>query len=331
MKHLLSILLIACVCVGSFAQTPYDSFAPETSRPMLELPEPEPSPDTLFCAIVADMSNQPLLLVDVSSREIMATAPITDDLRKWLSVDPLSDKYPNISPYAYAAWNPIKYVDPDGRDIYTFDSDGNFTGNIIKQEGDHIGRIYFSDDNYLDFTFNDQADAQRICTPFSDKYFSFSGKIDDNAITHVSFISDKQISNVLPLKDFKYLGMLDFWAGAGGGKIGALSYACGGIASLLYAGMESRGGKLDFVNDGLIQNDANALFLPRDGMNVGYNSFDFGNYLWGQSMQRLNIPLGISLFGANVDNLLNQRSWQLDSYADQQAIRNGYIFKIIGK
>ena len=32
----------------------------------------------------------------------------------WLSVDPLADKYPNISPYAYAAWNPIKYVDPDG-------------------------------------------------------------------------------------------------------------------------------------------------------------------------------------------------------------------------
>ena len=117
MKHLLSILFLACVCVGSFAQTPYDSFAPETSRPMLELPEPEPSPDTLFCAMVADMSNQTLLLVDVSSREIIATAPITDDLRKWLSVDPLSDKYPGISPYAYAAWNPIKYVDPDGREV----------------------------------------------------------------------------------------------------------------------------------------------------------------------------------------------------------------------
>ena len=35
----------------------------------------------------------------------------------WLSVDPLSDKYPQISPYAYCGWNPIKYVDPDGRKI----------------------------------------------------------------------------------------------------------------------------------------------------------------------------------------------------------------------
>ena len=32
----------------------------------------------------------------------------------WLSVDPLADKYPNISPYAYCVWSPIKNVDPNG-------------------------------------------------------------------------------------------------------------------------------------------------------------------------------------------------------------------------
>ena len=32
----------------------------------------------------------------------------------WLSVDPMADKYPSISPYAYCAWNPIKLVDPNG-------------------------------------------------------------------------------------------------------------------------------------------------------------------------------------------------------------------------
>ena len=35
----------------------------------------------------------------------------------WLSVDPMSDNYPSISPYAYCAWNPVKLVDPDGREI----------------------------------------------------------------------------------------------------------------------------------------------------------------------------------------------------------------------
>ena len=35
----------------------------------------------------------------------------------WLSVDPMSDKYPSISPYAYCAWNPVKLVDPNGDTI----------------------------------------------------------------------------------------------------------------------------------------------------------------------------------------------------------------------
>ena len=36
----------------------------------------------------------------------------------WLSVDPMADKYPSISPYAYCAWNPVKLVGPDGRKIW---------------------------------------------------------------------------------------------------------------------------------------------------------------------------------------------------------------------
>ena len=35
----------------------------------------------------------------------------------WLSVDPMSDKYPSISPYAYCACNSAKLVDPDGREV----------------------------------------------------------------------------------------------------------------------------------------------------------------------------------------------------------------------
>ena len=42
----------------------------------------------------------------------------------FLSVDPMSDKYPNISPYAYCAWNPVKYLDPDGRTIWLGEYDG---------------------------------------------------------------------------------------------------------------------------------------------------------------------------------------------------------------
>ena len=43
----------------------------------------------------------------------------------WLSVDPMADKYPSISPYAYCAWNPVKLVDPDGRDVWEVDKNGH--------------------------------------------------------------------------------------------------------------------------------------------------------------------------------------------------------------
>ncbi len=35
-------------------------------------------------------------------------------LTGWLSVDPMADKYPSISPYNYCMWNPVKLVDPEG-------------------------------------------------------------------------------------------------------------------------------------------------------------------------------------------------------------------------
>lgn len=36
---------------------------------------------------------------------------------RWLSIDPLARKYPQLSPYIYAANNPLIYIDVDGRDI----------------------------------------------------------------------------------------------------------------------------------------------------------------------------------------------------------------------
>ena len=43
----------------------------------------------------------------------------------WLSVDPMADKYPSISPYAYCAWNPVKLVDPNGREVYLVGEQSN--------------------------------------------------------------------------------------------------------------------------------------------------------------------------------------------------------------
>ena len=38
-------------------------------------------------------------------------------LGRWFAQDPLSEKYYGISPYAFCAGNPVKYLDPDGESI----------------------------------------------------------------------------------------------------------------------------------------------------------------------------------------------------------------------
>jgi RHS repeat-associated protein len=63
---------------------------------------------------------------------------------RWLSIDPLARKYPQVSPYVYCLDNPIIYVDPDGCEIkYVLrDNNGSVTqvlkysnGNFLHADG----------------------------------------------------------------------------------------------------------------------------------------------------------------------------------------------------
>lgn len=39
---------------------------------------------------------------------------------RWTTMDPLCEKYYNVSPYVYCLNNPLKYVDPDGKKVYLY-------------------------------------------------------------------------------------------------------------------------------------------------------------------------------------------------------------------
>jgi len=67
----------------------------------------------------------------------------TPEVSVWLSVDPLADKYPSMSPFMYCAGNPLKYVDPDGMrlDKY-YDSDGNLLLDTKKGNSEYVVKTY---------------------------------------------------------------------------------------------------------------------------------------------------------------------------------------------
>ena len=61
------------------------------------------------------------------------------DLSIWLSVDPMSDKYPSLSPYVYCANNPIKLVDPNGEEVGDYYS---FNGTYLGSDGKNDNKVY---------------------------------------------------------------------------------------------------------------------------------------------------------------------------------------------
>ena len=94
----------------------------------------------------------------------------------FLSVDPMSDKYPSISPYAYCAWNPVKLVDPMGDSLKLVGSDE------CKQ---HALSQMQSKTNNLTFSCNDDGTVSYSGSPKT-KMEEYMASILDNDNIHIN-------------------------------------------------------------------------------------------------------------------------------------------------
>ncbi len=108
----------------------------------------------------------------------------SSDLSLWLSVDPMSGKYPSLSPYVYCADNPVKLVDPNGEEIWLIGEDGSrikYTQGMIYdgQDKSIIGKV-----NTLN-QINSTRGGKKLLGELtsSDNVYSITDNLDNNYST----------------------------------------------------------------------------------------------------------------------------------------------------
>lgn len=119
MKKLLFIFSLHCA-TSIFAQTPFDSF--DTSMAKIPIYKSE-KPQKYRLEVIGEKSSVKYVELDVDKRtldyydkgnKLIASAVIKNNEVKFLSVDPLTNKYPELTPYQFASNTPIQAIDLDG-------------------------------------------------------------------------------------------------------------------------------------------------------------------------------------------------------------------------
>jgi RHS repeat-associated protein len=234
---------------------------------------------------------------------------------RWMTVDPLAAKYPIWSPYVAMADNPIRNIDPTGKEFINFDKDGNYLnstkdnwwhnlwhghkGRILDDKGKAIQKFSFAD------TKNDVAD------------------IKAGIIKKIEFVKEEDISKMMAKAgvfnpDNKIESSGDRYSyikkeGKGGGKF---DFSYTGIPQM-YPGASK-----DPLNS-----PSSMIFLVDD---VAHNHMNFGNFLYGAAGSGLGLSLPELLAGAHFNSVRNSSTngykRQLDSMDDQYSIMKGFDY-----
>ena len=105
------------------------------------------------------------------------------ELSGWLSVDPMSDKYPSLSPYCYTADNPVVLVDPNGEIVIALNPDAQISilNTLTKED---MAYVKFDENGMIDKNLLNKA----IST--SENFNALKQLVNDETIFEIN-VSDK--------------------------------------------------------------------------------------------------------------------------------------------
>ena len=239
----------------------------------------------------------------------------------WLSVDPLANRFPHLTPYNFVENNPIRVIDPDGRmavdaltppDDYVFNENGNFVRIDRNNKPDRLV-IENSTTGNVEGTYG-------FADPSADPQ-----AIEAGTINKVVFVGMGRIGKML-------------------GEAGAFDKT-NRESEWSYMNTESKGGgKLDFSYSAIptefaaegasadpLISPSPMLFIP-EGDGNAHNHMNFGNFLWGSAGHSLGFSKSTLKGAAHYNSLFNSGTngypSQWDSSDDQFSIGRGVDFSI---
>ncbi len=125
-KKIMKQLILAFLCCTTFtivAQTPYDRFASTKASKQLgseTSQEYNVTKDEISNkSITYDKENSAVKIY--TNNRLTHTSSLSPMNSKFISVDPMADKYPGWGAYVYCMNNPVDYWDPDGEKVQVAD------------------------------------------------------------------------------------------------------------------------------------------------------------------------------------------------------------------
>jgi RHS repeat-associated protein len=89
---------------------------------------------------------------------------------RFLTPDPMAEKYYSVSPYVYCAGNPVRYVDPTGQDVWEINNQGEIINRIKDKTQDAFYMVAKDENGNYQRTFEVDPEGNKTYNSISFKY-----------------------------------------------------------------------------------------------------------------------------------------------------------------